>query len=86
MGGTISAPISASATMVLKCPRCSGVSRTIKIKGRRSLSDTSAARMSRLELIPLAMADMVWIEQGAITIPSVWKDPLASFAPISSKA
>jgi len=39
-----------------------------------------------LELIPAAMADIVWMEQGAITIPSVRKDPLASLAPISSKA
>src|ERR1700733_12144531 len=30
------------------------------------------------------MADIVWIEQGAITIPEVRKEPLASRQPISS--
>ena len=32
------------------------------------------------------MADMVWIEQGAITMPSVRNEPLASRHEISSSA
>ena len=80
------APISASATMVLKWPKWSGVSRTININGRRSFNDTSAARISRFELIPPAIADMVWIEHGATIIPSVLNEPLARRHPISSKA
>ena len=78
------APISASDTIVRRCPRCSGVSRTIKINFRRSFSDTSAARTSRLELTPAAIADMVWMEHGAIIIPSVRNEPLANLHPISS--
>jgi len=32
------------------------------------------------------MADMVWIEHGAITMPSVRNDPLASRPEMSSSA
>ena len=45
---------------------------------------TSAARTIRLELMPWAMADMVWMEHGATTMASVGYDPLASRQPISS--
>jgi hypothetical protein len=38
----------------------------------------------RLELIPQAIEDIVWIEQGVIIIPSVRNDPLAIGADISS--
>ena len=70
--------------MERRCPRCNGDSRTIRISLRRSFSATSAARTIRFELIPEAIADMVWMEQGAITIPEVTKEPLASRQPISS--
>jgi len=40
--------------------------------------------VSRFDVIPYAIDDIVWIEQGAIIIPSVPKDPLASGAEISS--
>ena len=85
MGGAMIAPISESETMVRRCPKWSGVSRTIKIRRRRSFSDTSAARVSKLEQIPAAIADIVWIEHGATTMPSVRKEPLASRHPMSSK-
>ncbi len=65
------APISASAVIFLRCPRWNGLSRTIRINLRLSLRITSAARIMRLELMPPAMADMVWMEQGAITMASV---------------
>ena len=78
------APISASAVMLRRCPRWKGLSRTMRINRRRSFSATSAARTSRLSLIPAAIADIVWIEHGAITIASVWNDPLARRDPISS--
>jgi hypothetical protein len=38
----------------------------------------------RFELIPEAIEDMVVIEQGAMTIPEVTNDPLASRQPTSS--
>ena len=50
----------------------------------RSFRLTSAALVIRLEVIPCAIEDIVWIEQGDITIPSVRKDPLASGAEMSS--
>ncbi len=49
-----------------------------------SFSATSAARTIRFELIPEAIEDIVVIEHGAITIPAVTKEPLASRHPISS--
>jgi hypothetical protein len=39
--------------------------------------------MSRLSAMQAAIADTVWIEQGATTIPRVAKEPLAMLAPIS---
>ena len=42
--------------MLRRCTRCSGVSRTISTSLRRSLSMTSAARVSRLSLSPWAIA------------------------------
>jgi len=40
----------------------------------------AAALIGTWELMPLAIAGMVWIEQGAITRASVGKEPLASRA------
>ena len=77
------APISASAVMVRRCPRCSGVSRTISTSRRRSFNTTSAARVSRVEVTPVAISLMVRIEHGATTMPSVRKLPLEMAAPIS---
>ena len=59
MGGAIMAPISVRATIVRKCPRWKGVSLTPRMSFRCSLRVTSAARTSRLELIPAAIEDMV---------------------------
>jgi hypothetical protein len=44
----------------------------------------SAARTSRLSLMPPAIADMVWMEHGATTMASVRYDPLARRDPMSS--
>ena len=78
------APISASATRLRKWPRCSGVSRTIRISGRRSFSVTSAARVSSEVVTPVAISLMLRTEQGATIMPAVLKLPLAMGAPISS--
>ena len=64
------APISDKEVIVLRCPRWRGLSRTMRINLRFSFKETSAARTSRFELIPCAIADIVWIEQGAMTIAS----------------
>jgi hypothetical protein len=63
------APISASCTSVRRWPRCSGVSRTTRISGRRSFNVTSAARVRRLDVTPVAISDMVRTEQGATIMP-----------------
>ena len=65
------APISANCASVRRCPRCSGVSRTSRISGRRSFSVTSAARVRRLVVTPVAISDIVRTEQGATIMPSV---------------
>jgi len=78
------APISVSASMLRRCPKCRGVSRTMSISLRRSFKQTSAARIRRLELSPAAIADILCTEQGAITIPPVGNDPLANRLPMSS--
>ncbi len=51
---------------------------------RLSFKITSAALVSRLEVIPPAIADIVWMEQGATTMASMALEPLARRAPISS--
>ena len=79
-------PISVTAVMLRRCARLNGVSRTIRIRRRRSLSVTSAARVSRLSPKPCAIAASVFIVQGAITIAAVSKLPLAMQAPISPGA
>ncbi|MNY57499.1 hypothetical protein D3C86_1937190 [compost metagenome] len=76
------APISVTATMLRRWPRCSGVSRASRISFRRSLRCTSAARVSRLSERPVAIAASDRIEQGATIMPAVLNEPLAIVAPI----
>jgi hypothetical protein len=76
-------PISVTAVILRRCARLNGVSRTISTRRRRSFSTTSAARAIRLSDRPCATAASVFIEQGAITMPSVWNEPLAIEAPMS---
>ncbi len=77
-------PISVTATMLRRCARFNGVSRTISTSRRRSFSVTSAARVIRLSPRPCATAASVRIEHGAITMPSQRNEPLAIAAPMSS--
>ena len=72
------------ASRLRRWPLCSGVSRSINTSRRRSFKVTSAARVSRLEVTPVAISDIERIEQGAMTIPSVLKEPLEIAAPMSS--
>ena len=67
--------------MVRRCPVCSGVSRTISTSLRRSFSTTSADLVSSVEVTPVAISDILRMEQGATNIPSVMKEPLAILAP-----
>ncbi len=75
------APYSVTVAMLRMWPRCKGVSRVISTSRRRSFSTTSAARVSRVSVTPLAMAPSVRIEQGATIMPSVRNEPLAIAAP-----
>ena len=75
------APISVTLTMLRRWPRCSGVSRASSTRRRRSLSTTSAARVSRLSARLCATAASVRMEQGAMTMPAHWNEPLAMLAP-----
>ena len=79
----MTAPISEAATMLRRCPVCSGVSRTISTSRRRSFSTTSAARVSRDEVVPIAISDKERIEHGATIMPSVGYEPLEIAAPMS---
>lgn len=78
------APADARRAMFSSCSWWSGVSRTISTSVLRSFSITSAARDIRLEVTPLAISDMVRMEQGAIIIPSARNEPLAQDAEMSS--
>ena len=78
------APMSDRIAKFRRCTECKGVSRTIIINLRRSFKTTSAALVSKVLLIPVAISPTVRIEQGATTIPIVLKEPLAGGAPISS--
>lgn len=78
------APMSESFAMLFKWPLCRGVSRTISTSLRFSLSTTSALRLIRLLVTPVAISDIVRIEHGAIIMPSVLYDPLEQAAAISS--
>src|SRR5207237_583679 len=71
MGGMMMPPISVTATMLRRCARLSGVSRGTSTRRRRSLRTTSAARDTRSSACACATAASVFIEQGAITMPSV---------------
>ena len=77
------APISVAAVIERRCPRCKGVSRTIITSLRRSLSVTSAARVKRVDVIPVTTSPMVRIEHGAINMPMVLCEPEAMLAPTS---
>ena len=72
------------AVIVRRCPVCSGVSRTIKTSRRRSLRTTSADRVSSVVVTPVAISDIVRIEQGATTMPIVLNEPLEMEAAMSS--
>ena len=78
------APISDNAVMVRRWPVCSGLSRTISTSRRRSLSVTSAARVSNVVVPPLAISDIERTEQGAMIMPAVRNDPLEIDAAMSS--
>src|SRR5471032_3108913 len=69
--------------MLRRWARLNGVSRTISTRRRRSLSMTSAARVSRLSPKPCAIAASDFIVQGATTIACAAKLPLAMQAPMS---
>ena len=69
--------------MFLIWPACSGVSRNSSTSRRRSFKHTSAARVSRLLVTPVAISASVRAEQGATTIPMVRNEPLAMAAPTS---
>ena len=66
--------------------RETGVSRSMSTRRRRSFSITSAARVSRFEVTPVAISDMVRTEQGEITMPRVRNEPEAMAAPTSATA
>ena len=76
-------PISVAATMLRRCARLSGVSRGTSTRRRRSFSTTSAAREMRSSACACATAASVFIEHGAITMPSVRNEPLAIVAAMS---
>ena len=63
---------------------CKGVSRTISTSLRRSFSVTSAARVSRFEVTPVAISDIERMEQGATIMPEVRNEPLEIGAAMSS--
>jgi hypothetical protein len=83
LGGATMAPISVTVSMLRRWTLWSGVSRVTRTNRRRSLSTTSAARVSRLDVTPDAISPSVRIEHGAITMPIVRKDPLDTAAPTS---
>ena len=56
-GGMMMAPISVACAMLRRWPRCNGVSRTISTSRRRSFNTTSAARVSRLAVTPVAICE-----------------------------
>jgi len=78
------APISDSASMLRRWPVWSGVSRTIRTSRRRSFSTTSAARVSRLAVAPVAISARLRIEQGAMIMPTVLNEPLLIGAAMSA--
>ena len=91
-GGTVASddfrtgPIAESQRRLRRWPWCCGVQRSISTRRRRSLSVTSAARVNRFEVTPVAISDIERIERGATTMPRVWNEPLAMAAPTSAIA
>jgi len=60
----MTALISVNCNMVRRCPTWRGVSCTIKTRVWRSFKVTAAARVSRVEVMPLAISEMVRTERG----------------------
>jgi hypothetical protein len=58
----------------------------MRTSGRRSFKVTSAARVSKLEVVPCAISDMLRIEHGAMIMPRVLNEPEASGAAMSAAA
>src|SRR4029453_12554513 len=83
MGGSTTAPISASAVSTRRWPRCSGLSRTTRMSCRPSLSVTSAARAIRVSAAQWATAAADLMLHGTITMPSVLNAPEAIAGPMS---
>ena len=77
-------PISVTAAIVRIWPKWKGVSRSMRTTRRRSFSCTSAARVKRLDVTPVAISPIVRTLHGAINMPSVLKDPDAMLAPTSA--
>ena len=78
------APALAAMYIFFKWMMLKGVSLGSRISGRFSFRLTSAALWIRLSATPDAMAASVFIEQGAMTMPSFLNDPLAGGAKKSS--
>ena len=78
----MTAPSRLSRTKLSRWPEWSGVSRIATSSVRRSLSTTSAARLIRSPVLPIATLDIVLIEQGAMIMPFEWKEPDEIDAPI----
>ena len=81
MKGMMTAPASLAQSMLRRWMRLRGLSRGTRIRGRRSLRVTSAARCSRLVPAPVAMLARLLMEQGQTTMPSCCQEPLAGAAP-----
>lgn len=77
------APARHALVMFSRCIRLNGVSLGSSIRGRLSLRQTSAERVMRLSAIPAAMDATVFMEHGAMAIPSWINDPLAGAAELS---
>jgi hypothetical protein len=77
------APISDKAVIARNWHVCSGVSLTSRVRRRRSFSTALAARVSRVEVTPVAISDMLRTKHGATIIPRVRYDPEEVAAPIS---
>lgn len=71
------APILASFAMFSRWMACIGVSLGTSIRSRLSFRWTSAALMTKFSEYPWAIAEMVFIVAGIMTIVSTLKLPLA---------
>ena len=61
-------PISVTASMFFHL---------LSVQRRRSFSITSAARLSKVVVTPVATTAKVWTEQGATSMPMARNEPLA---------